>query len=419
MRLSTNQIYDKGLSSVMDRQNKLVKVQDQIARETKILTPADDPAGKAQALALTDRIKQNEQFQKNSQLVLNDLSRQESVLSNISSSLFRAKELFVQAGNGALDHRDRAALALEIEVLRDNALDMMNARNENGDYLFAGFQSEQQPFVFNPTTGVYDYAGDSGAKQVQITASLQVKSSTPGSEAFQQTPMQLKARIEKLGGDVTGARNSIADRDTWKTYHQQNFDKQNPENNLHTVEIGGGIYTVYRPDPKTGALTPVEDGSGAFTPGEPINFKGMKLNVEGMELNAEGPAKSGKLEFRLSQPQQNVATVLNDMVVALNNPNLTADELSEAIEFGLADLDASEVSLGSVRAKTGSRMNSAQTAILTNNDFEIANKDTRSKIQDVDYAEAMTELTKQDTALQAAQATFTRITRLSLFDYLR
>ena len=89
------------------------------------------------------------------------------------------------------------------------------------------------------------------------------------------------------------------------------------------------------------------------------------------------------------------------------------------IDFGLADLDAAEVNLGSVRAKTGSRMNSAQTAILTNTDFEIANKDTRSKIQDVDYAEAMTELTKQDTALQAAQATFTRITRLSLFDYLR
>lgn len=410
MRLSTNQIYEKGLSSVMDRQNKLVKVQDQIARETRILTPADDPAGKAQALALTDRIKQNEQFQKNSQLVLNDLSRQESVLSNITESLFRAKELFVQAGNGALDSRDRAALALEIEVLRDNALDMMNARNENGDYLFAGFQTEQQPFVFNPTTGVYDYAGDNGSKQVQLTASLQVKSSTPGSEAFQQTPVSLRARVGETSGNIDGGRSLVSDPAIFNSYHAENYDKRNPENNLYTVTLNAGSYSITKPDPEGGP--DIEVANEPYTPGQPIDYQGIQLNLL-------GEASNGSLQFHLAQPQQNVATILNDMVVALNDANLSTQELAQAIDFGLADLDAAEVSLGSVRAKTGSRMNSAQTAILTNKDFEIANKNTRSKIQDVDYAVAMTELTKQDTALQAAQATFTRITRLSLFDYLR
>lgn len=410
MRLSTNQIYDKGLSSVMDRQNKLVKVQDQIARETRILTPADDPAGKAQTLALTDRIKQNEQFQKNSQLVLNDLSRQESVLSNITESLFRAKQLFVQAGNGALDSRDRAALALEIEVLRDNALDMMNARNENGDYLFAGFQTEQRAFVHNPVTGVYDYAGDNGSKQVQITASLQVKSSTPGSEAFQQTPVSLRARVGETTGDIDGGRTLITDVDAFNRYHAEQYDKRNPENNLYTVTIQGGNYIITKPDPEGGADKEV--ANAPYTPGQPIEYQGMQLSML-------GAATGGTVQFRLAQPQQNVATILNDMVVALNTADISPEALAQAIDFGLTDLDAAEVNLGSVRAKTGSRMNSAQTAILTNTDFEIANKDTRSKIQDVDYAEAMTELTKQDTALQAAQATFTRITRMSLFDYLR
>lgn len=331
-------------------------------------------------------------------------------MKNMTDSLFRAKELFVQAGNGAYDIQDRQSLALEIAVLRDNVLDMMNARNENGDYLFSGYQTEVKPFEFNPQTGVYDYQGDSGSKRVQITPSLQVNSSTSGSEAFQKTPMQLRARVENSGGDITGGRSRIDNRDEWQSYHQQHFDKQNPNNNLHTIEVNGGSYEVTRPDPNTGL--PIVVGGGAFTPGEPITFEGMQMNIEGAATN-------GTLQFRLGQPQQNVATVLNDMFVALNNPNLTSAELNEAIEFGLADLDAAETSLGSARAKTGSRMNSAETAILTNTDFEIANKETRSKIQDVDYAVAMTELTKQDTALQAAQATFTRITRLSLFDYLR
>lgn len=406
MRLSTSQIYDKGLSSVTSRQQKLVKVQDQLARETKILTPADDPAGKAQALALTDRIKQNEQFQKNSQMVLNDLSRQESVMSNINESLFRAKELFVQAGNGAYDLEDRQSLALEIEALRDNALDMMNAQSENGDYLFSGYQAEKKPFVFDAETGVYQYQGDSGSKNVQVTPSLQLQSSTSGAEAYQKTPVQLNARAGHVSGDLTGATTFIADRETFNQFHAANYDKQEPLKNVYTIEFNGGNYEVF--DAQGDSV-----GAGVHTPGEPVEFMGMQMFPQGNATDGS------TVEFRLDQPQQNVATILNDMAQAITDPNLNAKQLDQAIEFGLADLASAENSLGSARAKIGSRMNSAETAIFTNNDFEIANKETRSHIQDVDYAEAMTELTKQDTALQAAQATFTRITRLSLFDYLR
>lgn len=412
MRLSTNMIYERGLSSVTDRQQQLVKVQDQLAKETKILTPADDPAGKAQSVALTDRIKQNEQFQKNADMVINDLSRQESVLANITESMFRAKELFVQAGNGALDPTDRASIALEIDVLRDNALNMMNAQNENGDYLFSGFQSEVKPFTLDPVTGEYRYNGDNGSKQVQITSSQRVPSSTDGSEAFEQTPSELRARVGQVGGDVTGARTVISDRTMWNDYHQANYDKSNPEYNVYTVRVeDGNKYFISRLDPATNAPDDIV-GPIAYPPGEPISFEGMEITLQGMP-------DTGTAEFSLSRPKQNIATILNDMSNLLKDPEVGSAELAQSIEFALSDLDSAEVSLGSVRAKTGSRINSAETALMTNMDFEIANKETRSKIQDVDYAEAMTELTKQDTALQAAQATFTRITRLSLFDYLR
>ena len=45
-------------------------------------------------------------------------------------------------------------------------------------------------------------------------------------------------------------------------------------------------------------------------------------------------------------------------------------------------------------------------------------KSARSDIEDVDYAEAVSELSKQETALQAAQATFSRVTGLSLFNFI-
>jgi flagellar hook-associated protein 3 FlgL len=50
--------------------------------------------------------------------------------------------------------------------------------------------------------------------------------------------------------------------------------------------------------------------------------------------------------------------------------------------------------------------------------LEISNKVARSNIDEVDYAEAVSELSRQETALQAAQATFSRVTGTSLFDFI-
>ena len=42
-----------------------------------------------------------------------------------------------------------------------------------------------------------------------------------------------------------------------------------------------------------------------------------------------------------------------------------------------------------------------------------------SELRDVDYAEAITRMNQQLVGLQAAQASYSKISQLSLFDYLR
>ena len=51
-------------------------------------------------------------------------------------------------------------------------------------------------------------------------------------------------------------------------------------------------------------------------------------------------------------------------------------------------------------------------------DLDTSNKAAKAELVELDMAEAITELTKQETSLQAAQATFGRLANLSLFDYL-
>ncbi len=45
-------------------------------------------------------------------------------------------------------------------------------------------------------------------------------------------------------------------------------------------------------------------------------------------------------------------------------------------------------------------------------------KTTMSNVQDLDYTEAITQMNKDQLALEAAQSSFAKISKLSLFNYL-
>ncbi|MCC5855616.1 MAG: flagellar hook-associated protein FlgL [Idiomarina sp.] len=411
MRIPTNQLYNQGLSAVLNAQRKLVNVQNQLARETKILTPADDPVGKAQTLGLDDKIGQNEQFQRNANLLLNRLQRSDSVYGNITQSLDRARVLMVQAGNGIFDDQDRRALAEEIKGIRDEVLGLMNSQDENGDYLFAGFQKRTEPFSKNPVTGVYDYNGDDGRNQIQLSPALRVTSLEPGSATFQNVSANRTVRFADSTGDVSGFNARVVDEAAFDAFHRAQYNKtQDPADNALGINFDGANIEIVRLNE---AGTPVVSGPFPYTPGEPIRFEGIEL-----QLNADlQPGDS--VEVRLSEPSQNVLTTLDTFIDALTRGGLPSEYYQSELKNALENMDAGQAQLAATRAQVGGRINVLQNSIMTNMDLAISNKETRARISDVDYAEAMTELTKQDVSLQAAQATFTRITRLSLFDFIR
>jgi flagellar hook-associated protein 3 FlgL len=72
-----------------------------------------------------------------------------------------------------------------------------------------------------------------------------------------------------------------------------------------------------------------------------------------------------------------------------------------------------------VRADVGSRLSAIDSATSTREDEAVDLQSLLSDLRDVDYASAISKLNQEYTGLQAAQAAYTRIAQLSLFDYLR
>ena len=407
MRISTNQIYDQNMRSIMQNQGDLAKTQEQLATGKRIITPSDDPVGAAKVLRLTEEIDELTQFQRNNDLVTGSLEQQEAVLTNITNSVNRARTLVIQAGSGALDSPDRKAIGAELEQIKLEIFDLMNTQDADGNYLYAGFQSSNQAFEYNPAAGgnAITFAGDAGVSFVQLSNSSEIQSTSNGYEVFENVLSRFKFSVDP-STTATVNNASVKQQGTFDTFFDKNYDPVNAGNNDYRINFLA-----------TGQAELVNQGTGAivesvaYISGQPFTIKGMEFEVTAV------PGDS--IDLSLDAPEKkSMAQTLHEIQVVLNDSSIDSFELQESISDALVGLDNSLEKLSLEHASIGSRLNIAESIYESNLDMEIAAKAQRSSIQDVDYAEASTEFAKQETALSAALATFPQVSNLSLFNYI-
>ncbi len=408
MRLSFSQKYLVNLNAILNAQEKLQTASAKLEKQTKILSPSDDPAGSARVVALDQQISQVTQYQNNSILLKNSLNMEETVLSSIRSASDQARSLVVSLGNGAYSQLDRSAIAKQLDNIKIQVFDLMNQKDTNGGHLFSGFQEQTQPYSLDLSTGRYIYNGDEGQKSMQVSPSVTIASNDSGKVIFEDVNARYKTESVSVSGGLTAGKIVMQNQTVFDDFYRKNYDGQTPANNDYQLVIDAANNYEIR---KNGAsLSPAV--TGAYTPGSPITFQGLSLQTQGA-----GP---GQLDFSLKAPEKiNILNTLADLVEAIDTDQLSGDALADAIADALVQIDNSALKIDSAISGVGGRQNVLDSVFEGNEDLQINNKSFRAEIYEVDYAEALTELTKQETALQAVQSTFSRVTSTSLFDYLR
>ena len=103
---------------------------------------------------------------------------------------------------------------------------------------------------------------------------------------------------------------------------------------------------------------------------------------------------------------------LSDMVDAVKNtdrPN---------IQRGIKELDRMQQGVSDANAQLGTDMNVVDSQGGVLDEITLRLKTTLSDVQDLDYTEAITKMNKDQLALESAQSTFAKISKLSLFNYI-
>ena len=183
MRISTSQIYQQGVQTMLNKQAELAKTQQQVATGDRILAPSDDPAAATRILELNQAIDNNNQFQRNADVAEARLGVEEAVLTGFTDQLQRVRELAIQANNDTLTVEDRGSIATEVGEILDSLLQLANTKDSNGEYIFAGYQTGTEPFSHDGM-GNFTYAGDQGQRMLQIGSSAQVAIGDSGSDVF-------------------------------------------------------------------------------------------------------------------------------------------------------------------------------------------------------------------------------------------
>lgn len=139
-----------------------------------------------------------------------------------------------------------------------------------------------------------------------------------------------------------------------------------------------------------------------------------------MSTNGER-AMSGDSFFVESTDKESILTTLSRMAQAMRSVKNTSEskaELSLMMGKSVTNLTHAIANISVVQGEVGARLNTIESSKALNLDVKLSTQTVISSMESLDYAEATIQLKMQTLVLEAAQQSFSKVSQLTLFNYL-
>ena len=406
MRVSTAQFY---LQSSQQMSSKTSDVNEQMAYLTsgkRVLTAKDDAVSYGTLAGYKDDLANIEKYKRNITQAESHNSMQEVAFSNAEDILNKIKEQMLQANNGAMSSEDLQALAKETRNNLDQLLDLANSQNENGDYIFSGYKTEQQPFS-QQVDGNVSYSGDSGVRELQIAKNIKIPTNQTGDAAFM--------KVDNAIGDFTATYPTVPVNTSGVAVESANI----VDRNAYNVSTGPHTFSF---DPITNDLT-VTDSTlpipavvfppAPYVAGQTISFDGIEVTLSGNPLPGES--------FTINeQAEISIFDAVNDAVSWMEQGVVSTDTEQHQVNYNsiLDQLSSATSHMTSRQVDAGVRLQVLESQESRHLDSELSITSGKAKIEDLDFAKAISQFEQSKIALQASQQAFSKVQGLTLFNYI-
>jgi flagellar hook-associated protein 3 FlgL len=399
MRVTQSLEQSQFLSSINQLESNISTTQNQISTGLSFTTAAQNPIGAGLVTDYNQALTQSQQFVTNSNSAQTSLNTEDSALTQMQTSLQSLRDLALEANNSSESPQDLSAIATQATQIQNTLLSVANTQDGNGNFIFAGFSTQTQPFALSATGATY--SGDQGQRQVQIAPGQTVVVGDNGDLVFNQI---------KTGNGTFQATAAAGNTGTGVVSTATVSDP---------ADYTGGSFSIDFTAPNTYQVLDANNNvvtSGTFTNGQSISFSGVQVTLTGQ------PAAGDSFSVAPST-NQSVFTTVQNLVNALQQQGTTSAageaQLNNSINVAINNIDQALNQSETVQSSVGARLNTITTQQSMASSQQVQLQESITNLQGLNFASAITSLDQQNTTLSAAMQAFTLTQGLSLFKFIQ
>ena len=333
----------------------------------------------------------------------------------------KLNEMSVQSTNDILSANEREAFVIEVKSIKEELFALANQEDSFGNSIFGGVSGKKKPFTMD-NYGKVSYVGSGTPKSVKVGGDAYVNQNFAGQDVFQNIIFENEKfsifeladdYIESLKVDLSSSRseNLFSDGTSVDVVFPSTGDEATVSFVLDTgssthaisAKVYGNDYSVIVTE--INKLTASIGLSASIVDGNRIRLQDASGELY-MEKFVVSNVSAGAADVKVIKDTSSSNVVDTITEHRLKHFPIT-NKISEVFTH-----------LATLRTEVGAESRKAQENEIAAQDILMDLEDEISEIRDADLAGILTKLEFLMTNKEAAQATFTRITSKSLFDFL-
>ena len=421
MTIGTPRLHQQNVELFAKLNQEMKSIQAQVGSGKAELKLSENLHDIARLSAAEERIAETNQFMDNSKRASTELEFLDTALDRLQNLTVNLQELAVESANDVLSKKERERFLNDVQRLKKEMLDVANQNDSFGNSLFGGVSGEEKPFSID-SKGVVSYIGSALAREVKVSPSLHVRQNFAGNSLFENISSE-NGKIsvfEVIDDFAESLKNDLNSGSSSNLFSNGNsvdliFPSSGSESKIEfNLDTGGNknkiSSTIYGNDyspvvSQINSLTASTGISASIVDNNKIRLQGSvdRLHVSGLVVSDYDPAKS-------------FIGVIKD-----TSSSIVVEKIAEnRLQNGTISTKINDIfdTFATARAEVGASSRRAQENETAAQDILLTIEENVADIRDADLASLLTQLEFLMTNKEAAQATFTRITSKSLFDYL-
>lgn len=187
-RISTGARYNLLTEDIRRNEANFNRITQQLASGKKVTSITDDPIAAVNIINTNRQLVQNETFDKNVKMGMNELDTLDDLFDLASGYLSTAWDKATQANNGTYGVPSLKALKTEIDEIAKTMVDLANTEF-NDNYIFGGANTKLNPYEIDETTGAIIYQGTPESdpnyvRQIEVADGVFETINTTGDKVF-------------------------------------------------------------------------------------------------------------------------------------------------------------------------------------------------------------------------------------------